>query len=159
MKTLIFVYGTLLKGESNHRLLEGVSCLGRVRTEARYLLVNLGRFPGMLEGGDSIVEGEVYAVDKKTLDRLDSLEGHPRFYERKSVTLQGFTEPVEAYFLPRDPYEKKPQIKSGSWRDQDAKRCPNCKRLVTGKDIARGEKAHHGELKSNPDAFCIRSAE
>ena len=160
MKTLIFVYGTLLQGEGNHRLLKGVAaCLGRVRTEPRYTLVSLGRFPGMLEGGEDIVEGEVYSVDKPTLGRLDGLEGHPSFYERKAVAIQGFEDRIEAYFLPRNPYEKNPRIVSGSWRDQEARRCPNCKRLVTEKEIARGEKAHHGELKLNPDAFCVRSAE
>ena len=38
----VFVYGTLLSGEGNHRHLRGARMLAVRRTEPRYTLVSLG---------------------------------------------------------------------------------------------------------------------
>jgi gamma-glutamylcyclotransferase (GGCT)/AIG2-like uncharacterized protein YtfP len=157
-KTLIFVYGTLLRGEPNDRLLRHVKCSGRTRTEARYTLVSLGGFPGLLEGGEEIVEGELYSVDAATLERLDRLEGHPSFYERRAVAIEGMNAEIQAYVLPRERYEDHPRILSGSWREPKARRCPNCKRLVTESEIKNGALAHHGGLEPNPTAYCAEPA-
>jgi gamma-glutamylaminecyclotransferase len=35
----------------------------------------------------SEIHGEVYRVDDLTLERLDQLEGHPDWYERKEVEI------------------------------------------------------------------------
>lgn len=34
------------------------------------------------------IHGELYEVDDATLSRLDSLEGHPNWYERKPVEVK-----------------------------------------------------------------------
>ena len=46
----IFVYGTLLSGEGNHRQLRGARPLAVRRTEPRYTLVSLGPYPALLDG-------------------------------------------------------------------------------------------------------------
>ena len=57
---LLFVYGTLRRGEPNHRELGEARFLGRARTAPVYELVDLGSFPGLLEGGST--RGDVNAV-------------------------------------------------------------------------------------------------
>lgn len=126
--TLVFVYGTLMRGFRNHRLLAQGGChyLGRGETRPQYTLVDLGPFPGLLDVGTTRVRGEVYEVDAPTLAKLDRLEGHPRFYERKPVALarrpaslrtpNRTSRTISAYFLPREEYGHRPLIVTGDWR-------------------------------------------
>ena len=79
---LVFVYGTLRQGEANHGLLRGAKYLGTHRTQRRYTMRDLGAYPAIVEGGVTAVVGEVYAMDKKTLARLDRLEDCPEEYSR-----------------------------------------------------------------------------
>lgn len=124
---LVFVYGSLMKGYRNHRLLEAGNAryFGRAATSPRYTLVDLMSFPGLLEVGRTRVRGEIYEVDTPTLASLDRLEDHPRFYRRKHVRLaqcsrQLRCEPwgaeVWAYFLSVEEYGQRPEIPSGDWR-------------------------------------------
>ncbi len=101
---LVFVYGTLRKGASNHdRYLSRARCLGPARTADSYALY-LDGLPYVV-GKESVcpIVGEVYGVDADGLVRLDGLEGHPNFYYREKVPveLSGGTV-VEAwiYFYP-----------------------------------------------------------
>lgn len=112
----VFVYGTLLRGEANHRLLEHSTFVGYARTPAAYRLHSLGGFPGMVLGGNSIVEGEVYDVDVATLARLDRLEGHPSFYRRMWIRLGNGTRAL-TYLLPQHRVSERAVIASGNWRD------------------------------------------
>jgi gamma-glutamylaminecyclotransferase len=111
----VFVYGTLLAGEPNHRLLLRAQLVGAARTVARYELRDLGPFPGLVEGGSQSVLGELYEVDAPTLAALDRLEGHPRFYRRVPVALEGGAA-AETYVLAPEQVEGRPVIRSGSWR-------------------------------------------
>ena len=43
------------------------------------------------------MEGEIYEVDKHGFAELDLLEGHPHFYERRTVTTTD-GDAVEVYF-------------------------------------------------------------
>ena len=78
----IFVYGTLLSGEGDHRQLRGARPLAVRRTEPLYTLVSLGPYPALLDGGTTSVTGEVYDVDGDLLSALDRFEGVPRLYRR-----------------------------------------------------------------------------
>ena len=118
--TKVFVYGTLLSGEPNHRLLAHAELLGEARTEPAFELVSLGAFPAMLAGGDTAVLGEVYAVDGATLTDLDRLEGHPHFYRHQLVRLED-GERVLAYLLRRERAYGRPTIESGDWRQHQPK--------------------------------------
>jgi gamma-glutamylaminecyclotransferase len=111
----VFVYGTLRQGEGNHRLLARARCVGQARTRPEFSFHSLGGFTGMIAGGQQEVLGEVYEVDQYTLDRLDRLEGHPRFYRRTAITLADGTQ-VDTYLLPRAHYGGHPVIASGDWR-------------------------------------------
>jgi gamma-glutamylcyclotransferase (GGCT)/AIG2-like uncharacterized protein YtfP len=113
--TRVFVYGTLLRGEGNHRLLARARLLREARTEATFELRDLGAFPGLVRGGAHAVAGEVYEVDADTLAALDRLEGHPRFYRRTLIALAD-GERVEAYLLAPEQVDGCPVIASGSWR-------------------------------------------
>lgn len=108
----VFVYGTLLAGERNHRALREAPFLGTARTTPGWALVDWGPYPAMV-AGDGAVEGEVYAVDAATLARLDALEGEP--YRRVGVILDGGGE-AQAYVMPAASVAHLPRIASGSWR-------------------------------------------
>jgi gamma-glutamylaminecyclotransferase len=82
MYHLVFVYGTLLRGQVNHHLMAGASYLGPHRTVPGFGLYNLGTYPGLTRGGRTAVIGEVYRVDGQVFRRIDRLEEHPRLYRR-----------------------------------------------------------------------------
>ncbi len=115
MTRKIFVYGTLLRGEPNHRLLAGAEFVGAAVTEPRFELVDLGPFPAMCTGGETAVHGECYRVDAHTLARLDRLEGHPEYYQRVPIPLADGRE-AETYVMPRGEVAGMPRIESGDWR-------------------------------------------
>ena len=94
----IFVYGTLMRGQSNHRLIEGK--YQSVRSAAtRGLLFDLGAFPGAIftdipelhmgYGYGDFIFGEVFTFTnvETILPALDRLEGVPTLYRRVQVRL------------------------------------------------------------------------
>jgi gamma-glutamylaminecyclotransferase len=123
LRTLVFVYGTLLVGETNHRLLTGAQLICEASTAPRFQLHDLGAYPGMVRRGKHAVAGEVYEVGEAMLASLDRLEDHPRFYRRTSIVLDGGRR-VQTYLLRRDQVEGYPIIASGSWRARGSKGTP-----------------------------------
>jgi gamma-glutamylcyclotransferase (GGCT)/AIG2-like uncharacterized protein YtfP len=111
----VFVYGSLLSGESNHRVLAGAALVGEARTEARYTLHDLGAYLAMTAGGEHAIAGELYEVDAETLAALDRLEGHPHDYRRTTIVLADGRE-VETYLLTRAQIQGRAVIASGNWR-------------------------------------------
>ncbi|XP_019200401.1 PREDICTED: putative gamma-glutamylcyclotransferase At3g02910 [Ipomoea nil] len=115
--TLIFTYGTLKRGFSNHGLLRDLidsgdaAYLGDYQTAEKLPLVcGPYRVPFLLNlpGSGDRVWGELYAVSARTLARMDELEGTTRgHYERLPITLlrRGDGEEelmeVEAYYAHR----------------------------------------------------------
>ena len=91
---LVFVYGTLRKGQRNHYLLDRSKFLGMAKTKKRYALYGDGVPFLSRTRAVSQVTGEVYSVDGATLLNLDRLEGHPDAYKREpaEVVLQDGTE-------------------------------------------------------------------
>jgi len=82
---LVFVYGTLKKGEGNHGVMEKSKgkFLGDHNTAPNYSMYSLGGFPAVVGGGKTSIRGEVYRIND--LEYLDSLEGYPRMYGRVSI--------------------------------------------------------------------------
>lgn len=82
----VAVYGTLKRGKGNHPLLSKAMFVGTAKTKNKYPLVirNWG-LPFLINKPNvgHNVEVEIYLVDQQTLDRLDILEGHPDWYQRK----------------------------------------------------------------------------
>ena len=115
----IFVYGTLMAGESNHSVLdcETTEYLGEAVTSRGFALYNLGGFPGMVCEGNDAVVGEIYKITPSTLRQLDILEGHPQFYRRSIIELQT-GEQIQTYVLHGEYVRGCPLIKSGSWKNK-----------------------------------------
>ncbi len=136
--TLIFVYGSLLRGESNHGVLGGGRLVSIAVTAPRYTLIDLGAFPAMLDCGRTSIHGEVYRCDAATLARLDRLEGHPRFYERRDVALARGPRGAQGYFLVSARPGAQP-IASGDWRARRQERADDADPMAAGlRDLARG---------------------
>ena len=85
MEHLVFVYGTLKKGFSNHRLLASSELLGAAQTVKMYAMYSTGVPIVVKDESISPIFGELYRVDEVTLVYLDSLEGHPDWYRREEV--------------------------------------------------------------------------
>lgn len=119
MKHNVFVYGTLLRGFGNHRLLENAFMMGETSTEHDvYKMISVGYFPGVLIGGTDKIVGEMYAVDDSTFAMLDSLEGFPSMYSRIQVPLEnGFR--AWMYIWNKD-FENCPIVPGGNWRTYES---------------------------------------
>lgn len=113
MRHLVFVYGTLLRGEVNHGLLADAEHMGPHRTGPCFTLFSLGAYPGVSRGGRTAVHGEVYRVDDAGLARLDRLEDYPRLYDRTLIP----TPHGRAWiYLYRGRVRGRRVIRSGDWR-------------------------------------------
>jgi gamma-glutamylcyclotransferase (GGCT)/AIG2-like uncharacterized protein YtfP len=113
--TRVFVYGSLLAGEPNHRLLARATLVGAARTPAVFTLHDLGAFPGMVADGSDAIVGEIYEVERAPLANLDHLEGHPRWYCRTPIALKDGTA-AETYLLAPKSVAGCPIVPSGDWR-------------------------------------------
>ena len=102
MSTLVFVYGTLMRGDCRHSALGGQEFVGEGRTVAAYRMYDVGTYPALVETADGLeIEGEVWRVDAACLARLDGVEGVDEgLYARRPIRLQPpfDTTPVVAYF-------------------------------------------------------------
>lgn len=111
---LLFVYGTLLRGERNHEKLNRSTYLGEVATSSGLELRDVERFPGMIKAGSGCVQGELYSVDQEVLAVLDDLEGHPDHFWRTTIKLVDGRS-AQAYLLGEEFVRGKPVIDSGDW--------------------------------------------
>jgi gamma-glutamylcyclotransferase (GGCT)/AIG2-like uncharacterized protein YtfP len=84
----VFVYGSLKRGQSEHRQLEGSPCCGAAQLRG-LALYDLGPFPMAIacDEPQALLHGELYQLDGEQLARLDRFEGTPRLYERQQRTL------------------------------------------------------------------------
>lgn len=103
MNSLLFVYGTLKRGCSNHRQLDGQDFVGTARTLPGFALFDLGGYPGIAPCPmDRIgVVGEVWSIEPAALARLDAFEGvDAGLYRRGRIALQPpfAADWIEAYF-------------------------------------------------------------
>ncbi len=89
-QTLVFVYGTLKRGCSNHHYLKGQKFIGEARTTPGFRLYGLTGYPGMVPKADDRdgVTGEIWSVDAEALVHLDGLEGIDEgIYRRELIPL------------------------------------------------------------------------
>lgn len=117
----LFVYGSLLSGESDHGLLAGAELLGPARTEPIYSLVDLRVYPALIAEGSWEVVGELYLVDGKTRMHTDVCKQCPILFERAPVRLVG-GEVAEAYFMSVDKVRGRRRIWNGDWKNRLAAR-------------------------------------
>jgi gamma-glutamylaminecyclotransferase len=120
MPTHLFVYGTLMRGESRHRHLSGETFVANVRSAPGYRLYDAVDYPALVEDpdGPSIV-GELWLVSDAALRQLDDVEGVDEgLYARRRIPLLPPQDDViaEAYVY-LEPVVGLPEI-SPSWRDR-----------------------------------------
>ena len=115
MQQLVFVYGTLRQGQSNHHYLKGGELLGQFDTPKEYALFDLGAYPAMILGKKSVA-GEVYIINDEILESLDRLEDVPVEYRREKIeTIFGL---AWVYLYQLDLTANK-EILSGDWCKRD----------------------------------------
>jgi len=114
----VFVYGTLREGDVRSGVLKDMQDLGQAEfiknttTYGIYKMVDVGAFPGIVEGGTTSIVGEIWEIDKYTKQYLDLMEGVPLLYQDKPIKIDG-EQGVYAYFLVR--HKGYPEIESGDW--------------------------------------------
>lgn len=91
---LAFVYGTLMSGYGNHRLLEDSTFYAPGITVDEYNFFTLGPFPAVQKSDTAEdqhrVEGELYHINDRTLARLDHLESNGTMYLRRRRAVEVF---------------------------------------------------------------------
>ncbi|PKA47700.1 Putative gamma-glutamylcyclotransferase [Apostasia shenzhenica] len=132
--TVVFTYGTLKQGFSNHVLMQEMirageaSFLGPGRTADRLPLVcGPYRVPFLinLPGAGDRVRGELYAVSRRALARMDELEGTSRgHYVRLPISvsvLAGKGEGDGGYVVQGEAYYAHPSYAEELWRRNEEK--------------------------------------
>lgn len=117
---VLFVYGTLMRGDDNHERLGEARPLGPARTSGRYGLVHCGAYPAMVDRSadtdeDHGVWGELYEIAARHLPALDEYEGHPELFVRSTITLASGAA-ATAYMMREDLARGFPAIASGRWK-------------------------------------------
>jgi gamma-glutamylcyclotransferase (GGCT)/AIG2-like uncharacterized protein YtfP len=118
MKTRIFVYGSLLRGEGNNRRLAGDEFVREATAKGR--LYSLFAYPGARFDQNGTIHGEVYDVSEQSLVGLDFLEGYRAdspahsHYRRVEITLDD-GEKVQSYQY-NQPLSGLPIVQNGDWR-------------------------------------------
>jgi len=125
---LVFVYGTLMRGEGNHRYLEGSRFKGEAVMTGNFRMHNLGSYPAVIETGDEPgeIHGELYEIDRNILADLDILEGVAGglYYRRKEhvqvLTPRGWTRATAwVYMMEADRIKSYLSvILGGDWRER-----------------------------------------
>ena len=107
--TVLFIYGTLLRGRSNYdAYLSDSPYLGKAELDG-YALYDLGNYPGMIPCPGELVRGELYEINPDTIKRIDQLEGEGELYLRKTVSVRydnGEKLFAEAYIYNHEVLEK-----------------------------------------------------
>lgn len=99
----VFVYGTLMKGESANRLLANGEYAGRYLLKD-YAMYDLGSFPGIKRCKGESVLGELYFVNSNAIAEMDKYEGDGHLYDRVPVKVwqEDRPFPAEVYVYKRD---------------------------------------------------------
>lgn len=137
----VAVYGSLLKGLGNHRLLEehNAEFVGKGTIQG-FTMYSLVSYPGIRHSDDldETVVVEVYRVDEAGLSRLDRLESYNEddpehsFYLREEVDVlmdDGSTFHAFVYVLNR-PFDGREVVPSGDWRAFVEERGHNWQALI-----------------------------
>lgn len=106
---LLFVYGTLRRGQPAHGLLAGAHLVAQIGSSDGWELLDLGRYPAATLGRGRIL-GELYQIDQACLARLDDYEG--RDYAR--ITMQTELGPAWIYRY-RKPPSRASRVPGGDW--------------------------------------------
>ena len=81
----VFVYGTLMKGETNHHYLENSKFLAKTTIKG-YDMYSVGWYPAIV-AGDGLIVGELYQVAKEDMQSIDNLEGEGSLYIKRCESI------------------------------------------------------------------------
>lgn len=117
----VFVYGSLLSGMGNHRLLSDSKMLGISHSPTGFGLIDLGYFPGAIRANDDKrIIGEVYEIDDATLSRLDRLEGYnanrPEHGLYNRIEIMTKFGPAYMYIYNHGSIRMTSDVTNGDWR-------------------------------------------
>jgi gamma-glutamylcyclotransferase (GGCT)/AIG2-like uncharacterized protein YtfP len=84
-KHLVFVYGALRRGGSNHYMLADSEYLGGHQTDPLFTMFRLGQFPAVVPRGETSIAGEVYRISDEVFELLDELECYPSVFSRQII--------------------------------------------------------------------------
>ncbi|WXX18471.1 hypothetical protein TacPo2_16 [Pantoea bacteriophage TacPo2] len=132
MKNLVAVYGSLLSGLGNHRVMERArgELLGTGESVINIDMYSLGGFPSISLAHSehkSTIRVEVYEVDDEGMKPLNMLEGYRgegerNFYNRSLVDIKlDNGDVVEAFIYHIDEQQSTPVV-DGDWREYLTKR-------------------------------------
>jgi len=125
---LLFVYGTLMRGESRFlQLPMPPRSVHRACASGRLIHITTGGYPGMLKG-EGVVHGELMEFDDadeaELLHALDRIEGYygidqKNYYDRECILVtRGDDEVVEAWaYIYAEGDGPWPEIEGGDWRE------------------------------------------
>jgi len=123
---LVFVYGTLRRGGSNHFRMEGADFISPGTVTG--MLYRIGWYPGLVldEAGDEI-HGEVFSVGPELLAALDVFEGisagevDGSEYRRVHVTvMQRNSQPINAWVWEwLGQTDESQRLKDGDWLKEE----------------------------------------
>lgn len=111
----MFVYGTLMRGQTNHNLLKDSRFIDKGVTRELFCLYDLGDIPVVTWDEVSPIHGELYRCDPKIFEFIDHLECT---YERVEVPIVlPMSGTVKAWMYVAD-YEETEGIliREGKWR-------------------------------------------
>ena len=91
--SVVFVYGTLKRGNYLSSVLDKSEYIGKAQTVSDdFRLFCNGAFPYVTRAQEGEtgyrIKGELYRVDSDILRRLDEIEGHPETYVRSPVRFE-----------------------------------------------------------------------
>lgn len=115
---LIAAYGTLREGWGNNRVyLTSSKHLGTGKTKDKYTMRAAG-IPFVSKEPLTNIVVDIYEVNKSTLSKLDSLEGHPDWYKREEVPVKLGGKLVNAWLYFNDGHKHAPIVESGDFNSK-----------------------------------------
>ena len=114
----IAVYGTLRRGWGNNRLLADSKFVDAGKTKVKYTMYASGIPFVSSHKPTSNIHVEVFDVPEEDVPRVDGLEGHPNWYQRRPIQVildSGEETTAELYFM--DGERGLPVVESGNYED------------------------------------------
>ncbi len=120
---LVFCYGTLRLGESNHSVIKGAALKESFCWTKGQLYDTQDGYPALVQNEEHNVYGEVYEVDDQLLERINILEGYQEgrdhnLYDRVMQEIESAQWSFEAItYIMRNREERFIEIQGGDWID------------------------------------------
>lgn len=118
---LVFCYGTLRSGESNHAVIKGATLIESFSWTNGKLYDTKDGYPALIQNEDAIVYGEIYEVDAQLLENINLLEGYQEgrdhnLYDQVMQIIESDRGSYEAItYRMRKPEKRFIDIPSGDW--------------------------------------------